>query len=101
MTGQMEENSERDPDIREMLFWIEFTCWTGLVLTPLIFWLQGPSVSHDQFVVRLTLFIVVTIGGIGCRVRAIVRRFRSRRKHQESPRPKGRQHVSEPNSHSL
>ena len=59
------------------LGWAEFVCWTALILSPLIWWLQGPSVSNDQFVVRTALVSIAGAGAGVLRVRALVRRFRS------------------------
>src|SRR5690242_12534160 len=47
---------------QEVLGWAEFCCWSALVMAPLIWWLQGPSVSTDQFVVRTALVVISTTG---------------------------------------
>ena len=61
-----------DIDPIEMRIWIEFSAWCALVMTPIIWWLQGPSVSTDQFVVRTGLVILSAAVGIGMRIWAIV-----------------------------
>jgi hypothetical protein len=53
-----------------ILGWIEFCAWAGLLMTPTIWWLQGPSVSTDQFVVRTVLVSLVATTGVGLRIRA-------------------------------
>ena len=69
-----------DPEIttEELLGWMEFGCWAALVMAPLIYWLQGPSVSTDQYVVRTILVIVAAAGGVGLRLRAVLIRRRAR-----------------------
>jgi hypothetical protein len=58
----------------------EFCCWTVLVLAPILRWVNGPAVSSDQYVVRVTVFALTLAGGVGIRVGKIVlRRLRSRR----------------------
>jgi hypothetical protein len=62
------ENSENTVQAGETLTneeipgWIEFSCWTMLVLTPVLYYLNGPAVSPDQLVVRTALVIVALIG---------------------------------------
>lgn len=43
-------------------------CWICVVMTPVIWWLQGPSVSTDQFVVRCSLVVISVLGAVGLRV---------------------------------
>lgn len=60
--------------------WIaEFMCWMMVVLAPLLSWVNGPSVSTDQFVVRVTVFAVALGGGVGLRIYKFLRGWRSRR----------------------
>jgi len=68
-----------DPEIttEEFLGWLEFGCWSALIMAPLIYWLQGPSVSNDQFVVRTALVILAAVGGIGLRLRVLWQRRRA------------------------
>jgi hypothetical protein len=62
------ENSENTVQAGETLTneeipgWIEFSCWTMLVLTPVLYYVNGPAVSPDQLVVRTALVIVALIG---------------------------------------
>lgn len=49
--------------------WIEMGCWTALVLTPFLYWVNGPAVSQDQLVVRWIVVIVAMGGAIGLRIR--------------------------------
>jgi hypothetical protein len=53
--------------LAELLGWSEFCAWTALVIAPIIYWLQGESVSHDQFVVRTGLVALSAAGAIGLR----------------------------------
>ena len=69
-------------EISEILNWAEFCAWSALVMAPLIWWLQGPSVSTDQFVVRTGLVVVSACAAVGLRGWAIVQR---RRAAKDSP----------------
>ena len=73
----MEDNqspsaSEDDIDSTEMRIWIEFGVWCAFVMTPINWWLQGPSVSTDQFVVRIGMVVVSFLVGVGMRLWANV-----------------------------
>ena len=68
--------AEEELSLDEMLYWGEFCAWSALVMTPIIWWLQGPSVSTDQFVVRCSLVVISALAGVGLRVRAVVVRRR-------------------------
>jgi len=52
----------------------EFGCWAMVVLAPILTWFNGPAVSTDQFVVRVTVFGIALVGAIGIRVGKIIRR---------------------------
>lgn len=62
------EDDDISPD--ELRQWLEFSCWTALVMAPILYWLNGPSVSTDQFVVRTGLVVIAACGGIGLRLYA-------------------------------
>jgi hypothetical protein len=68
MSGDQEEPLE-DPPITwtEVRDWAEFFGWTTLVLWPFLYWVNGPSVSDDQFVVRCILIIVAACCAFGVR----------------------------------
>jgi hypothetical protein len=70
----MDENENDELSLPELLGWAEFCSWSALVMAPIIYWLQGESVSHDQFVVRTALVLLAAAGGIGLRCRAWRRR---------------------------
>jgi hypothetical protein len=72
-----DELNSDELDFQEILAWGEVWCWMALVMTPLIWWLQGPSVSTDQFVIRTALVTLATAGCLGFRLRAWIRRLRS------------------------
>ena len=76
---------EDDLDLDDLLYWGEFCCWMALVQAPIIYWLQGPSVSTDQFVVRTALVVIAAAGGIGLRARALILRRRARLRTQVVP----------------
>lgn len=59
----------------ELLSHLEFGCWTAIVLIPIIYYVQGPSVSQDQLVMRS---IVTATAVIGAPLLTILRRRRLR-----------------------
>ncbi len=48
----------------EILGWSEFACWTTLALAPVLYYVNGPSVSTDQAVVRTALVVLSAIGAV-------------------------------------
>jgi hypothetical protein len=75
--------------VDEALGWIEFCCWSALAMAPLIYWLQGPSVSKDQFVVRIGLVVMAAIGGGSLRAHKRFRRCRPARTADRIPKSDG------------
>ena len=73
----MHDQEAASLEISEILYWAEFCAWSALVMTPIIWWLQGPSVSTDQFVVRTGLVVISACAGVGLRGWAIVQRRRA------------------------
>ena len=59
-------------ELEELLGWAEFACWTTLALAPFLYWVNGPAVSHDQFVVRSGLVTIVLVGAVSLRARRFV-----------------------------
>lgn len=72
---------------REFLGWAECIAWAALVVAPIIYWLQGPSVSIDQFVVRTAVVVVAALGGLGLRIHALFRKLGRRRGPAEVTKP--------------
>ncbi len=64
----MDDTPRDEIELGELLRWTEFSCWTAFALTPVIWWLQGPSVSKDQFVVRTALISLAGTGAIVLRL---------------------------------
>jgi hypothetical protein len=58
----------------ELRGWMEFACWTTLALAPFLYWVNGPAVSTDQFVVRTALVILAACGAVGLRLFAWLHR---------------------------
>ena len=52
-----------DEDItwEEIAYWAEFCGWTVLALAPFLRWINGPSVSTDQYYMRIGLVIVACL----------------------------------------
>ncbi|MFO1043547.1 MAG: hypothetical protein U0941_17325 [Planctomycetaceae bacterium] len=67
-------NNSDDFDVEEALGWAEFCGWSALVMTPIIWWLQGPSVSTDQYVVRCSLIVISCVVAVSLRIRSVIRR---------------------------
>ena len=60
----------------EVACWAEWGCWIALSLTPFLYWVNGPAVSADQFVVR-TILVVLALGmGIVLRLTKLMRKGR-------------------------
>jgi hypothetical protein len=53
---------------QEILGWVELGCWTMVALAPFLYWVNGPAVSTDQFVVRTALVTIALVGGVVIRV---------------------------------
>ncbi len=58
--------------VGEILPWLELGCWTIVVLAPFLYWVNGPAVSNDQFVVRTSLVTLALIGGFSIRVKKLL-----------------------------
>jgi hypothetical protein len=56
------------------LRWLESGCWVSLGLAPLLYWIDGPAVSHDQFLVRTSVVASSGCVAVGLRVRTWIRR---------------------------
>jgi hypothetical protein len=50
--------------------WTEFGCWATLALSPFLYWVNGPAVSPDQFIVRTGLVVLAAGGAIALRLYA-------------------------------
>ncbi|MGO8751793.1 MAG: hypothetical protein ACLQNE_38110 [Thermoguttaceae bacterium] len=61
-------------------FLAEFSAWTMVALAPFLTWVNGPSVSTDQFVVRTSVFALALVSAVSLRIGKIVRRRRNRRR---------------------
>ena len=88
----MDDQRSDEIDLAEILGWSEFCSWAAFVMTPLIWWLQGPSVSTNQFVVRMGLVAVSSATGLGLRMWAVfqsecdlLHSFRARVSNLRSP----------------
>ncbi len=73
-----QRTTEQELSVEEMLAWGEFCAWSALVMTPIIWWLQGPSVSTDQFVVRMSLVVISALAGVGLRLRTVTVRRKAK-----------------------
>ena len=67
-----DESVDEDLDPAQVRVWAEFCAWCAFVMTPIIWWLQGPSVSTDQAVVRTGLLVLSLVVGLSLRIWAIV-----------------------------
>jgi hypothetical protein len=69
-----QHTSDGELSFDEAVGWAEFCAWSALVMTPILWWLQGPSVSTDQYVVRTSLLVISAVAAIGLRIRALIAR---------------------------
>ena len=69
-----EEFNDEEITLEELLHWLEFGCWTTICLCPFLYFINGPSVSPDQAVVRTMLVIGSVVGAVGLRTFKILRR---------------------------
>jgi hypothetical protein len=53
-------------------FVAEFSAWTMVALAPFLTWVNGPSVSTDQFVVRTSVFTLALVSAVTLRIGKIV-----------------------------
>ncbi len=67
LEGDMKSNAETSEVTIESSFHFELFCWTAVMLTPILCWVNGPSVSTDQFVTRIVVFTLALIGAVGIR----------------------------------
>lgn len=74
----MDHDESDSLEMDEVLYWAEFCAWSALVMTPIICWLQGPSVSTDQFVVRTGLVVISAGVATGLRGWGLIQRRRAR-----------------------
>ena len=62
MNNADKNETEHELSTAEILGWAEFACWTMLLLAPVLYYANGPSVSTDELVVR-TALTVLSAGG--------------------------------------
>lgn len=58
------QNDKSNITTAEVLYWLEFACWTTLLLAPFLRWVNGAAVSTDQFVVRTAVVSLALLGGV-------------------------------------
>lgn len=78
--SEHESSTDKDSEeltVEELRQWGEQLCWMILAMTPVVWWLQGESVSKDQFVVRVSLLVLSASGGVAFRVAAFIRSRRA------------------------
>jgi hypothetical protein len=68
---------EGELTVHEVVRLAERCAWSALVMTPIIWLVQGPSVSTDQFVVRTALVLISALAGIGLRTLTLIARRRA------------------------
>ena len=72
------ESNTPEIDRDDVVHWAEFACWTALALMPFLQWVNGPSVSTDQAVVRTALVVLAVTGCVVLRIVNWRRRVRRR-----------------------
>lgn len=69
--GRGNQESTLPPDApspQGMLRWVEMFCWMSLVLTPLVYWMNGPTVSREQTYFRIGVVALLAVGGFSLRL---------------------------------
>ena len=58
------QSGEPDEEItvEEVLENLEFGLWTAVVLIPILYYINGPSVSNDQWYMRAALCVIAYLG---------------------------------------
>jgi len=87
----MDDPVADEPDLGVVISWAEFCAWATLAMTPVIWWLQGPSVSTDQFVVRTSLLVISAATGLSLRIWAIFQVMRT--SSSETPKDESSPHA--------
>lgn len=59
------QSPEQEMTASELLGWIEFGCWSALLMTPILYLINRPAVSFDQTVMRGLVVIVALTGALG------------------------------------
>ncbi|MGO8753331.1 MAG: hypothetical protein ACLQNE_45930 [Thermoguttaceae bacterium] len=73
----MKKQAQRQEPVNPW-FLAEFSAWTLVALAPFLTWVNGPSVSTDQFVVRTSVFTLALVSAVTLRIGKIVRGRRNR-----------------------
>ena len=70
--------AESDPLLNptDLRWFLELGCWTIVLLSPMLNWVNGPPVSPDQAVVRTLAFSLALICAIGLRFASLLRSWR-------------------------
>lgn len=72
VSKQTIDNDDEDVSVAELRVWCELGAWCAVVLAPIIWWAQGPSVSKDQFMVRTGLIVASVLIGVWLRMWAVL-----------------------------
>ena len=75
-SDEHQKPADEEISCAEIRYWIEFGSWTTLALAPFLYWVNGPAVSEDQFVVRTALVVLSGIGAVGLRTYHVLHRRR-------------------------
>ncbi len=63
---------------RSVLETLELGCWSAIVLMPIMYWVSGPAVSTDQYVIRTLMVVLASTGVISSIVYRLILRRRDR-----------------------
>ncbi len=82
----MNEPSILKSEVNDFIWRLELACWASLLMTPVVIWLQGASVSTDQLVVRTMIVLTLGAAALGLRAKALVRITRSGKHSNSNPK---------------
>ena len=77
---------DREISLDELLGWLEFGGWTTLALAPMLYYVNGPAVSPDQFVVRSILVALAAVAAVSIRGYRILRSRRNPVERENTPK---------------
>jgi hypothetical protein len=70
MSGKCEKTPSEEAGLSaaQLRGWAEIGCWIALGISPILYFINGPAVSTDQYIVRMVLVILAACGGVGLRL---------------------------------
>lgn len=61
-SNDVQQPADEEITTAEVLENLEFGLWTAVVLIPILYYINGPSVSNDQWYMRAALCVIAYLG---------------------------------------